>query len=194
VILGLFQVGYQKNSLHWYYEGDVYLPGAPYTKGDVVNTGQHNYAAAPVAAFTYLPHGGEWEVSSKYQYIVNFNDTVTNYRSGNEFTWEYVAMKEVSRNVAIGANGYLYQQTTNDELNGAISGGGNRGRDLTVGPEVRVNLAGHCLVIFKYFRDTLVDNKPEGNAFWFEMGVPLHLGRTVPAVARSAHQGNSKGD
>lgn len=194
VILGLFQVGYQKNSLHWYYEGDVYLPGAPYTKGDVVNTGQHNYAAAPVAAFTYLPHGGEWEVSSKYQYIVNFNDTVTNYRSGNEFTWEYVAMKEVSRNVAIGANGYLYQQTTNDELNGAISGGGNRGRDLTVGPEVRVNLAGHCLVIFKYFRDTLVENKPEGNAFWFEMGVPLHLGRTVPAVARSVHQGNSKGD
>lgn len=193
VILGLFQIGYQKNSLYWYYEGDVYLPGAPYTKGDVLNIGQNNYAAAPVAAFTYLPHGGEWEVSSKYQYIVNFHDTVTHYRSGNEFTWEYVAMKDVSHKVAVGVNGYLYQQTTDDEQNGATFGSGNRGRDLAVGPEVRVH-AGHCIVVFKYFRGTLVENKPAGNAFWFEMGIPLHLGRTVPAAASSVHQGNSKGD
>lgn len=193
VILGLFQIGYQKGSMHWYYEGDIYLPGSPYTKGAALNTGQNNYAAAPVAAFTYLPHGGEWEVSSKYEYIVNFHDTATHYRSGNEFTWEYVAMKEVSRDVAMGVNGYLYQQTTNDEQNGAIFGGGNQGRDLAVGPEVRVH-AGHCIAVFKYFRDTLVENKPAGNAFWFEMAVPLHLGRTIPAAASSVHQGNSKGD
>lgn len=40
VILGLFQIGYQKGSMHWYYEGDIYLPGSPYTKGAALNTGR----------------------------------------------------------------------------------------------------------------------------------------------------------
>jgi hypothetical protein len=194
VTLGLFEVGYQKHSLFWYYEGDLYLPGTRYANGAALNIGQNNYAVAPVAALTYLPHGGAWEVSSKYEYIVNFRDAVTNYRSGNEFTWEYVAMKEVSRKVAMGVNGYFYQQTTDDQQNAATFGDGNRGRALAAGPEVRMHLPGHCGVAFKYFHDTLVENRPASNSFWFEMGIPLHLNRTTPAAATSAHQSNPKGD
>jgi hypothetical protein len=194
VILGVFQVGYEKSALHWYYEGDVYFPGAAYAKSDVVNIGQNNYAVAPVAAFTWLPHGGAWEASSKFQYIVNFRDAATQYRSGNEFMWEYAGMKQVSRLVAIGPNGYLYQQTSDDTQNGLIFENGNRGRDVAVGPEVRIQLPGHCLMVFKYFRDTLVQNKPAGNAFWFEMGVPLRLSRSVPIAANTPHQTAAKGD
>jgi hypothetical protein len=177
VIVGFFAVGYQKNSWHWFYEGDAYLPGSPYVKTDALNIGENYYSAVPVAGFTFLPHHAQWEVSSKVQYIVNFHDTATHYRSGNELTCEYDAMRQVSRKAALGVNGYVYQQTTNDQQNGLIVLDGNRGRDFAIGPEARFQLGAHGAFAFKYFRDTLVQNKPSGNAFWFEMGVPVNFMR-----------------
>jgi len=184
VDIGVFQVGYAAGSLHWFYEGDLFLPGAPHVKTDILNIGQNNYGTGPVAGFTWLPHHGEGEVSSKFLYLVNFHDTATHYRGGNEFMWEYDSMKEVTPRMAVGINGYLYQQTTNDLLNGlpvtALNGApvsvGYRGRDLTVGPEVRIHFGKHSALAVKYLRDTLVENKPRGNAFWFQLGVPLSLG------------------
>ncbi len=174
--IGVFQVGYAKGALHGYYEGDVFLPGGSYTNSDILNVGQHNFATAPVAGLTYLPFHEKLELSSKALYIVNFHDTATHYNGGNELTWEYDAMGEVSKRVALGVNGYLYQQTTDDHQNGAIVGDGNRGRDLTVGPEVRMHVGRHVGMAVKYLRDTLVENKPSGNAFWFQMGIPLSFG------------------
>jgi hypothetical protein len=176
VIFGVFAVAYQNNSWHWFYEGDLYFPGAPYVNTDVVNIGQNNYALAPVAGFTFLPHHAEWEVSSKLQSIANFRNAATRYHSGNELIWEYDAMKQISWKAALGVNGYLYKQTTDDRQNGLRVGDGNRGRDLAIGPEARFSLGTHGAFAFKYFRDTLVENKPSGNAFWFEMGVPFSLG------------------
>jgi hypothetical protein len=72
----------------------------------------------------------------------------------------------------VGANGFYYQQTTDDLLNRVTAGDGNRGRDVAIGPEVRVHV-GHVALIAKYQRDTLVENKPKGNMFWIQMGVPL---------------------
>ncbi len=177
VDFGIAQVGYAKGALHWFYEADLFAPGGSYTSGDVLNVGQHNFAFAPVAGFTYLPDHARTELSSKYLYIVNFRDGATGYRGGNEFTWEYDAMQQVSRRMALGVNGYFYQQTTDDFQNGVIVGDGNRGRDLAVGPELRIHLPGHAAMAFKYERDTLVENKPQGNAFWFQMGLPLSFRR-----------------
>jgi len=188
VILGLFQVGYQKDALHWFYEGDLYFPSGPYAKTDILNIGQNNFAAAPVAGFTYLPGNGKWEVSSKLEYIVNFHDVATHYNSGNEFTWEYVAMRQISSKAALGLNGYLYQQTSDDHQNGTIVGVGNRGRDLAIGPELRLPIGRHSILAVKYFRDTLVQNRPCGNAFWFEMGIPLTFGRNRQSAAAPTPQ------
>lgn len=176
VDIGVLQVGYNTGPLHWFYKGDVFLPGAPYVKTDIIYTGQHNYAAGPVSGLTWLPRHGELEASSKFLYIVNFHDTASHYRSGNEFVWEYDAMKEVSKRMALGVNGYFYQQTTNDMQNGLTAGDGFRGRDLAVGPEARIHFGKRSVLAVKYIRDTLVENKPKGNAFWFQMGIPVSLG------------------
>jgi len=106
---------------------------------------------------------------------MNGVDTQTQYRSGNEFIWEYDAMQKITQKVAIGGNGYYYYQTTNDTQNGAIVGDGSRGRDLAIGPEIRAHL-GHIAVIAKYTKDTLVRNKTMGNAFWVQVGVPMGHG------------------
>lgn len=166
-------VTYHIEHLHWYYEADMFTPGAGYAADQVVNIGQHNLAIAPVAGFTYLPHEGKAEISSRFAYIFNGYNNATHYHGGNEFMWEYTAAYELSRKIAIGFNGYLYQQTTDDYLKGAIFQDGFRGRDLALGPQLRVPLGKHGGFAVKYLRDTLVENKPRGNAFWFQMSIPI---------------------
>lgn len=178
-------VAYHKKNWHGFYQVDFYPPGAPYsTAAGKLNTGEHNFALSPVGAFTYLSDKEKWEVSSKVDYIINFTDNNPapaggnkSYRSGNEMTWEYTAMRAVSKKAALGFNGYLYQQVTGDQANGIAVAGGNKGRDLAVGPQLRVFFGKHSAFAVKYFRDTLVENKPRGNGFWFETGFPLNFGK-----------------
>jgi len=167
-------VAYQRGTWNWWYGYDVFLPGPSYNKNDLVNIGQHNFAGAPVSAITYMPNH-ETEISSKLQYIVNATNGATEYRSGNEFIWEFDGMHNVAKTLAVGVNGYYYQQTTDDLLNGVTAGNGNRGRNISVGPEVRWHV-GHMALIAKYQRDTLVQNKPIGNSFWLQVGIPLGHG------------------
>jgi len=170
--IGVAYLAYNTRAWHWWYGLDVYTPALGYHKNDLVNIGQHYFATAPVGAFTYLPHHGRTEISSRLQYLVNASDPATGYHSGNEFIWEYDTMQNVTKKVAMGFNGYYYQQTTNDQLNHVSVPGGNRGRDLAVGPEIRCHIR-HLALIGKYERDTLVQNKTRGNAFWFQLGIPV---------------------
>jgi hypothetical protein len=171
-----FAVSYHTGHMHWYYEADMFTPGSAYSASDVLNVGQHNLAIAPVAGFTYLSTSGKTEISSRYSYIFNGNNAITNYHSGNEFMWEFNSDRQLNRRVAIGINGYLYKQTTDDHQNGLIYGDGFLGRDLAIGPQVRFHVGKHIGFAFKYYRDTLVENKPRGNALWFQIGVPLSFG------------------
>jgi hypothetical protein len=163
-----------KGDLHWYYEADLFAPGAAYSPASALNIGQHNLAIGPVAGFTYLPRKGAYEVSSRVTYLVNGPDSATHYHSGNEFFWEYNADRAFAHDkISLGFNGAYYRQTTDDKLMGAVYQDGFRGRDLQVGPQARFPLGKHGGFAFKYFRDTLVENKPRGNAFWFQIAVPL---------------------
>jgi hypothetical protein len=169
-------MAYSKGDLHWYYEADLFAPGAAYAASDVLNVGQHNLAIAPVAGFTYLPNKGATEISSRFTYIVNGPDSATGYHSGNEFFWEYNADREFAHDkIALGVNGAYYQQTTDDTQHGVVYQNGYRGRDLQFGPQARFPLGKHGGFAFKYYRDTLVQNKPRGNAFWFQIAVPLKM-------------------
>jgi hypothetical protein len=173
--IGLAYLAYHKGALHWWYGFDFYTPGFQYKKNDPLNIGQHNWATVPLGAISWLPGHGRTEVSSRLQYIVNYTDSATNYRSGNEFTWEFDGMHNITHNIAIGVNGYWYNQVTNDQLNIAMAGDGNRGRDVAIGPEIRAHLR-HLALIAKYQKDTLVQNRPSGNMFWVQMGLPLGHG------------------
>lgn len=163
-------VAYKKGDLNWWYGFEVYTPGFSYKKTDLVNVGQHNYATAPSGAFTYMPHHGATEVSSKFQYITNYTDNTTNYRSGNELVCEYTGMQNITKKLAIGGNGFFYQQTTPDRQAGVNIG--NQGRDFAFGPEIRYHF-NHYAMILKWQKDFLVQNHTVGNAPWLQVGVPL---------------------
>lgn len=181
--IGVAYLAYNTGAWHWWYGLDVYTPGFSYNKNDLVNIGQHYFSTVPVGAFTYLPNHDRTEISSRLQYLVNYTNPATSYRSGDEFTWEYALMQNVTKKLAIGANGYFYQQTTDDLQNGLRFGDGNRGRDFAIGPEVRCHVGRFALIV-KYQKDTLVQNKTHGNALWFEFGVPLSHGHPKQVAQR----------
>jgi len=163
-------VAYKNGSLYWWYGFEIFTPGFSYKKTDMVNIGQHNYATAPSGAFTYMPHHGRTEVSSKFQYITNYADNATNYHSGNELVWEYAGMQNVTKKLAIGGNGFYYLQTTPDRQSGLSLG--NQGRDFAFGPEIRYHFS-HYSMILKWQKEFLVENRTVGNALWLQVGVPL---------------------
>jgi hypothetical protein len=171
-----FAVAYHRGDWHWWYGFDVYTPGFSYHQNDLLNIGQHNFATAPAGAVTYLPHKGRTEISSRFQYIVNYANPVTHYRSGHEFVWEYAVMHRLVGHVSAGVNGYFYQQTTDDRQNGWIVEDGHRGRDFAAGPEIRCRFK-HYALIGKYEKEMLAQNRTVGNAFWLQLGIPLgHAG------------------
>jgi hypothetical protein len=167
-------VRHAKKHWHFFYEGDLWFPGTGRSATDALNIGQNNYAAGPVGGFTYLK--GREEVSSKLQYVINLEDTATSYKTGNEFTWEFDGMHGICKQVAVGVNGFLYKQTTDDMLNDLVYNNGNRGRDFGIGPEIRFNLITHGGFAVKYLRDTMVENRAPTNAFWFQLAVPITIG------------------
>jgi hypothetical protein len=169
-------ISYNTGALHWWYGMEVFTPCFTYNKSDLVNIGQNNYATAPAAAFSYMPHQGKTELSSKFQYIVNYTDDASHYRSGSEFVWEYDGMQNITRHLAIGGNGYFYKQTTNDLQNGAMYLDGNRGRNVAFGPEIRYHF-NHYAMILKYEKDFLTENRTVGSALWLQFGIPLGRSR-----------------
>jgi hypothetical protein len=176
VDLSPFVVGYSKGNWHWFYRCDFILPGASYAKSAALNIGQHNFAIGPVGAFTYLSNKAQWEASSKVSYLVNFHGTA-DYRSGNEMIWEYAAMRAISRKASLGVNGYIYKQVTDDQKNKIAVAGGNRGRDLAIGPAARFSFGKQSGFTVKYTYDTLVENRSRGGSLWFQIGFPLNFGK-----------------
>lgn len=169
---GVLDVAYHKGDFYWWYGLDAFTPGAQYKKEDSLNVGQHYFATAPVGAFSYLPENKSSEISSRFNYIVNYTNPANQYHSGNEFLWEYAAMHNVTKSLALGVNGYFDRQTTDDRLNGAVVESGNRGRVLAIGPEARYHL-GHVALILKYQREMLAENRTMGNSFWMQIGMPI---------------------
>jgi len=86
-------------------------------------------------------------------------------------------MKGISKKASIGVNGYIYQQVTDDQKNKIAVAGGNRGRDLAIGPAARFSLGKQSGFTVKYTRDTLVENRSRGGSLWFQIGFPLNFGK-----------------
>ena len=175
-----------KGIAYWYYDLQFESLPAGFDGSKPLNIGQHNYAFTPAFAFTLIPHKGEQNIMSRFDYTINNPDHATDYHSGNESFWQYGAQQELFRHKSsVGVAGYFYQQTTNDSQNGlpvvtmnadGTRSVGYRGRVLSLGPQVTFPLGKHGAMVFKWDHDMLVQNKPRGNSFWFQFGLPLTFG------------------
>lgn len=168
-------VVYHKGSLFWQYGMDIWTPGLTYNRTSMVNIGTHYWSFEPTAAFTYLPNKGQTEVSSRVHYGINTTNPDTKYHTGDDLAWEWDVMQNINKRVALGANGYVQHQTTDDELNGQkVGSDGFRSNVVGIGPEVRIWI-GKSGIAFKYFKEVDVRNHPLGSCVWFEAAIPVHM-------------------
>lgn len=144
---------------------DIYIPTGSYDEDELIKISRNYWTFEPVFAFTYLSEGG-FEVSSKFMYDFNTENPDTNYQSGQEFHFDYTLGYKID-NWRVGLGGYYYKQVTNDEQNGVKFGDGNKGQAIALGPQVQYQYK-NMFFTLKYQIETEVENKAEGDNFWFK--------------------------
>lgn len=170
IVIDPFLVSWHSKNLHQVIGLDIILPTGSYDKKTQVNVGRNYFTFEPIYAVTYISDSG-WEASSKFMYDFNTENTDTNYKSGDEFHFDYTFAKHINKDWTVGIGGYYYQQITDDEKNGATVSD-NKGSVLAVGPQVQYNY-GKLSLIGKYQIETNVKNRPEGQKAWFKLILPL---------------------
>jgi len=73
-------------------------------------------------AFTWTDKASKLQFNGSVGLTFNFENTETNYRSGNEFHFEWAIGREVAPGLVVGVVGYDYRQLTGDSGSGATLG------------------------------------------------------------------------
>ncbi|WP_415250686.1 transporter [Sulfurimonas sp.] len=174
IVVDPFLVSWHSKNWHQAVGVDIILPTGSYSTPSATNIGpsigRNYYTFEPLYAVTYISDEG-WEVSSKIMYDFNRENSDTNYKSGEEFHFDYTVGKHINKDWTVGVGGYYYKQITDDEQNGATIAN-NKGQVIAVGPQVQYNY-GKLSLIAKYHIETNVKNRPKGNKAWFKLIYPL---------------------
>ncbi|WP_116473590.1 SphA family protein [Zobellella maritima] len=162
---------HHSTKLHTAFSIDVFAPTGRYHPNDLANIGRNYWTVQPVYAASYLdPHGVNADIKLMYDY--NFDNPDTDYRSGQEFHFDYALGYSLTPNWIAGIGGYGYKQLTDDERHG-ITIANNRGQAFAIGPSVKYDSGKGGSVNLKYQHEFAVENRPEGSAFWVKAVIPL---------------------
>lgn len=160
-------LGYHHSpQLHSVVALDAYLPTGRYTKGDIANIGRNYSALEPVYALSYIDQGG-FNGDIKMGYILNQRNTATDYKSGNEFHFDYAVGWGVGNGWTLGLGGYYKKQITSDSGSGAALGE-NKTAGFAIGPNINFDSGKGWLVTAKWQQESGVKNGVQGNAFWLK--------------------------
>lgn len=166
-------LGWHSPTLHQIAGVESFLPTGEYDADEPVNAGRNQFQVAPFYGVTWFPNK-HWEASAKVRYAFNSTNTDTDYRSGDELTVEFSGGYRLTDRLSMGVNGYWFNQTTDDKLDGqALADGGNRGNVKALGPYVSYRLAPNFALIAKLQKEFDAENRPEGTRFWLQARLPF---------------------
>jgi hypothetical protein len=167
IIVDPFILGWHSKNFHVTAGLDIFIPLGSYDENNLANTGRNYWTFEPVVALTYLWDNG-FELSGKFMYDFNLENSDTDYQSGQEFHFDYTVGYHVDKNLAVGLGGYYYYQTTNDELDGAKVGtDGFKGRVMALGPQATYSYKNMSFTL-KWQKEFDAENRPEGDNIWFK--------------------------
>jgi hypothetical protein len=144
---------------------DIYIPTGTYDKNRLANPGRNYWTFEPILAMTYLSDSG-FELSAKFMYDFNTENSDTNYQSGQEFHFDYTVGYHIGKQWAVGLGGYYYIQTTDDKVNGVTPPDGFKGQVAAIGPQAQYSYKNMNFTL-KWQYEFDAQYKPEGNKFWF---------------------------
>ena len=171
VIFGPFLTYHPSDKLHYVLAVDVHAPTGSYSATNLVNLGRNHWTAGPVMAVSHTqPSGINADIKLHYEF--NGTNSDTKYRSGQELHFDYALGWGLGNGWTLGAGGYVYRQTTDDEVSGNVVPG-NKGRAMAIGPAIKYQDASGFFVTAKFQQDFSVRNRPEGSALKVKMILPF---------------------
>jgi len=181
-----FAVYMHKGAVFQTYEIGFEPAGSGYDANGKLNIGQHNVAITPAYAITVMPNHGKTDLGARIDYVINGQDHVTHYHTGNELYLTFDAQQHIpvmrANLMTVGLAGYFFQQITDDKQNGqtfiAKNADGSvcvgyKGQRLSVGPQITFPIGTRGALLVKWNHDLLSRNGPRGNAVWMEIGIPF---------------------
>lgn len=116
-----------------YASGDV--PVGAYERGRIINLGIGHGSIDGGGGYTYFNPATGTEFSAVAGLTYNFRNTATDYQNGIDFHLDWAASQFVSKQVFVGAVGYVYHQLTGDSGSGAKLGP-FKSRVESIGPQI----------------------------------------------------------
>lgn len=170
-------LGWHEGKWHYNIGTLLNVPIGFWERGNLANIGFNRWAVDLTGAATYLDTSTGLELSAAAGFTFNGENDDTNYKSGTEFHLEGAAVQSLSKEVAIGINGYFYDQVSGDSGAGARLGA-FEGRVAALGPVLNWNFAiGKIPVIttWRYFHEFDVRNRLEGDSGFVSLTMPLSV-------------------
>lgn len=160
-----FILSWHAGNWHWATGIDIVVPTGQYDRTQpATSIGRNYWAIEPLFGVTYLSPGG-FEASGKFMLDYNFKNRDHDYKSGNEFHFDYTLSQKFG-DVTAGVGGYYFHQITDDS--GALApANGNRGKALAIGPQIKYDYAGMSF-IGKWQHEVMAENRAQGDKFWLK--------------------------
>ncbi len=181
VVSGL--LGWEAGNFHWQTGVMVNVPIGDYQNGEISNVAFHHWGADVSGSLTWLDPSIGLDLSGTVGMTFNAENPATNYRTGNEFHFEWAAVQHFNEQFDAGLVGYYYQQVTGDSGEGATLGS-FKGRSLAIGATVGWNFKVGELPVstrLKYFHEFDTKNRAGGDAVYVTFSVPLSITKPVAA-------------
>ncbi len=172
-IVAPITLGWHSDSYHQIVGFEFFVPTGSFDAAQLVNKGRGYSSAAPAYRFTWYPIK-PLEVSGNLVYLVNRENSDSKIKSGRELSFDYGVGYTFAPGWQGGASGYLYRQVSDDQLNGAIAGDGNRGRVFATGPYIRYFSDQGFGVTLKWQVESGAQNKTQGNRLFLQVAKRLY--------------------
>jgi hypothetical protein len=158
-------------SLHSAIALNVFLPTGGYDRTQPLNIGLNHGAIEPMAALSHIdPKGFNGDI--KAGFIFNQRNKDTDYRSGDEFHFDYALGWGLGNGWTVGAGGYVYRQLSADEQGGAALAN-SKSSAFAIGPLLKYDSGKGWFATAKWQRETGAKNHTQGNALWLKLVFPL---------------------
>lgn len=165
-------LGYHvSEKLHYVFALDVNAPTGSYDKNNLANLSRHYWNLEPLAAISYVQAAG-LNADIKFHYDFNAENKATRYKSGQEFHFDYSMGYGFGNGWVAGAGGYVYQQVTDDKLNGATVPDA-KGSAMGFGPSIKYDDGKGFFITAKLQKDFSVKNRAEGTALKVKFSIPF---------------------
>ena len=166
-----FFFGWHGERWHGVVSTDINAPTGVYNKANLLNIGRNYWEVEPIFAVSYIDPNGP-TVNAKFMYDFNQTNPATNYRSGQEFHFDFAA-GWILGNWTVGGVGYYDRQTQDDTINGVkVAPDGNRGEVLALGPGVQYLWKGVVMKLLMQ-HEVYAYNRVQGDKFWFKVAIPF---------------------